>query len=271
MMKIGNKSLKATENGLSSRKAVQLKEGFSKRLIAYAAAASAAGMATLAAQPIEAEIVYTPTNITINSGHSLFIDLNHDGMNDFEVYNTLVRTTTFYGIVTACPALGVSGDGNRGADIAKNGADFGQYFAARLSYGASIGPALRFARPAIVTREILSTTDACMFLSAGGNWLNRFHPSYGFLGFRFLIAGQTHYGWARLSVPLATTTATLHGYAYETVPNKTIKAGQTREMEDDGPQSENRPAPQPSLGLLATGSLGLDVWRKKDEASLAPS
>ena len=59
-----------------------------------------------------------------------------------------------------------------------------------------------------------------------GRWGN--DPQNRYLGVKFLINGQTHFGWVRLTVKsdkLLSITATITGYAYETVPNKPIFAG----------------------------------------------
>lgn len=61
-----------------------------------------------------------------------------------------------------------------------------------------------------------------------GNWFD----ITGFLGLQFLINGETHYGWAAVSVVFVdskipwTLSATLTGYAYETVADQPIVAGQ---------------------------------------------
>jgi hypothetical protein len=63
---------------------------------------------------------------------------------------------------------------------------------------------------------------------------------------------------------------TLTGYAYETEPNKPIRAGDTGPVADARvPEMHSAPlavaALRPAtLGLLALGSAGLDVWRKQD-------
>jgi hypothetical protein len=96
-----------------------------------------------------------------------------------------------------------------------------------------------------------------------GPWIN---VKSKYVGLRFLINGQTHYGWARFNMRQANyceTFATLTGYAYETVANQPIKTGK--------PQTDsvglltfpelNFPA---TLGALAQGSATLTVWRKEE-------
>jgi hypothetical protein len=70
-----------------------------------------------------------------------------------------------------------------------------------------------------------------------------------YLGVRFTISGNTHYGWIQVQVPADVTYATITGYAYEDVADAQITAGAI---------------PEPgSLALLAIGAAGLAAWRKK--------
>ena len=59
-----------------------------------------------------------------------------------------------------------------------------------------------------------------------GYWLN---GKKQFLGLKFTIAGQTHYGWARLTTGVDTckVKAVLTGYAYESEPDTPILTGAT--------------------------------------------
>ena len=56
-----------------------------------------------------------------------------------------------------------------------------------------------------------------------------------YLGVRFKISGQTHYGWARLNVRFTieheVPIGRLTGYAYETIPNKPIITGKTKGLD----------------------------------------
>jgi hypothetical protein len=110
------------------------------------------------------------------------------------------------------------------------------------------------------------------FYRSNGQWKE---ATRLYLGLQFTILGQTHFGWARVSV--ATTDrgvyAAVTGYAYETVPNMSIVTGQTQGTAKKrktsalqaNPTSLNPSASAPaSLGLLARGFLGLDAWRRRD-------
>ena len=101
----------------------------------------------------------------------------------------------------------------------------------------------------------------------GGGTKNSFGPwgkgrrSTGpYLGFKFLIDGQIHYGWARVNVnwTFLHSTATLTGYAYETVANRPILTGFTHgtaNVSSDASQ-QVQPPMAGSLGQLAIGASG---------------
>ena len=79
-----------------------------------------------------------------------------------------------------------------------------------------------------------------------------------YLGFEFEINRKVHYGWARMSVNSFTCygcIGQIEGYAYETVPNKPIRAG------DEGGPDEASVAPA-SLGMLALGAPGFNARRQ---------
>jgi peptidoglycan hydrolase-like protein with peptidoglycan-binding domain len=89
-----------------------------------------------------------------------------------------------------------------------------------------------------------------------------------YLGLKFSVNGETHYGWARLNVSFRAPhiTATLTGYAYETEANKAIDAGQTKETTTSELRTpRNRKAQQVSaLGVLALGSVAQSIWRREE-------
>jgi hypothetical protein len=77
-------------------------------------------------------------------------------------------------------------------------------------------------------------SGAISSLRGGGTYNNHDGFKFGqttYIGFKFLISGQAHYGWARVVVRFDPDTRKrklylqVTGYAYEATPNKTIKAG----------------------------------------------
>ena len=95
-----------------------------------------------------------------------------------------------------------------------------------------------------------------------------------YLGFRFKILGKIHYGWRLSTNKGGGFTATLIGYAYETIPGKAIIAGKTKGPDDDdqpAPASLKAPPVRPvTLGTLALGAPGLSIWRREESVVAEP-
>ena len=89
-----------------------------------------------------------------------------------------------------------------------------------------------------------------------------------YLGTRFQINGEPHYGWARLSVLRNGRhfKVVLTGYAYETIPNKRIIAGRTHDSDETKQPASMKgyASPAPTLGSLALGAPGLSIWRREE-------
>ena len=230
-----------------------LSESIHRQLNMYALAASAVGVGMLAlAQPVEAKVVYTAANLKIigNPEGIYNLDLNHDGVTDFAIRDMTFNTGDFvHGALSALPF------GNNGVE--------GRGFVYALRRGALIGARQPFSAPHTMTNCVLASTLTCF-----GSW---HQATNRYLGFKFHIDGKVHYGWARLSVTTnsAGITATLTGYAYETIPNKPIIAGKTKGPDKISFQEPDAtlgiPARIPaSLGLLAQGAAGLVAWRRRD-------
>ena len=216
-----------------------------QQLNAYALAAAAAGVGVLAlAQPSEAEIIYTPTHRVIGDGNSYKLDFTGHGTTDLTIQNEY----NYWGFHSQELAAKQAGSNQ----VVHN------YFGAvAMSRGQQIGPKCAFSGGIEVMAELTGTANTSGIF---GSWIN---VNNRYLGVRFYIKGKVHYGWARLNVQVQlplTVTATLTGYAYETVPNKPIVAGKTK-----GPDVVTvEPA---SLGRLAQGSAGLAPGRRKESTS----
>jgi len=130
--------------------------------------------------------------------------------------------------------------------------------AGALAEGAVIGSHRNF-RHAQKPGELMASASGtymyscCSFVKKfAGNWVD---AKDLYLGLQFQISGQTHYGWARVSVTAKEyehISAILSGYAYETIPGQQILAGQRSGTADD-PVFVNTSAGGGSLGALARG------------------
>ena len=256
------------------RPTVALRWGLEKSLSAYASAALASGVSLLAiTASSEAKVIYTKAYTIIpNSGASVILDLNHDGIADFSFRNEIYSYDhgTGFSLRVGC-ALSNSGTSTAGCLYQTNQiwgkGVVSNRFASALRPGFLVRPSKSYfqqraavGRGALVARVETGGTTSGPFNGSAGQWL---YTKYRYLGLKFVISGQVHYGWARLDVTLIRPTlkargiyAVLTGYAYETVPNKPIITGRTT-----GPDVITLdPA---TLGHLAQGASGISAWREK--------
>jgi hypothetical protein len=237
---------------------------FDKRLLAYALAGAGAVALTQAAS---AEIVFTPADVTLTNG-TLDIDLNQDQRADFVIDNQQTCSFYFCGGSLLVHGVGKSARGVIGHTVHRGGR------ASAVPTGFPIG---QDSPKVFLTSSWVNMVRGFWSYSLGqrfgGPWAN---VADRFLGLRFAINGELHYGWARFTVELKpsqypTIRATLTGYAYETEPDKTILAGDRgfgpeastgAPHPDDASLKTDRTRQPSSLGLLSLGSIGLDAWRQ---------
>lgn len=254
-------------NKLSALSAQSNPETIDYRTKAYCGAALAAGVSILAlAAPSEASVVVTKTHQTIPVNGQISIDLNKDGVTDFNIKMSNYFDFSFRDSVRVHPMAG-------GGVVGYNGG-IGPY-ASALAAGANIGPSDHFrvgTYGVVVERSIGKETNSThttrtLYGKWGGDPQNRY------VGVKFQIHGQTHYGWIRMTVNTdfpAGMSATITAYAYETVANKAIKAGSSKSTaENVAKVTENLPKPvTASLGMLALGSEGMHLWRREELSDL---
>jgi hypothetical protein len=251
-----------------NRKIATLGAALDNKLLAYVAAASAAGVGLLAlSQPAEAKIIYTHANKNILPHNTILLDLNHDGIADFRLKD--FRNTNSYGSgsgrLSVLPAQKTNGIGGHSVS--------GQAYASALLPGVRVGPKRNFfSRTGMMAYSEDGMGPGRQHHTSGvctGPWAN---VSNRYLGLKFVIQGETHFGWARLTVscPYATSavTAKLTGFAYETVPNRPIVTGKKSGL-GENPRIAKRDrsgAFQPAtLGRLAQGAQGFVAWRREQE------
>jgi hypothetical protein len=209
------------------------------KLAAYAAAG------TLSTTDASAEIVYTdlgPDGLQINN-ESFDFDLNNDGATDF----TFFHQSEFW---NQPPSSFLSSDSAAITPAPANAVAFHQHDGrpAKFSLGEVI-PVPGYIVPADRVTLLSSwcrgnsTTSTCTLRGDGAFGFGR-----GYLGLLFQIpsSNELHAAWVDFD---ATRGIDLYGFAYETIPGKSIPAGAVPEP--------------PALMLLAAGAAGLAVLRRK--------
>lgn len=198
-----------------SRTPLRFSPAVRKNLNAYVLGATAAGVGALALPaPATCEVIYTPAHVEIQpsrGGVGFLLDLNHDGIDDFGIVN-------FYSTTSAILNVWISRE-QQGNEVFSHGAGY----AAAIPAGVTIGSNGKFR----AAQSWDMANDDFPLGNCQGPWKDA-HNRY--LGLKFEIGGEIHYGWARLGVTCFTPRAAkvlLTGYAYETLANTPIITGQT--------------------------------------------
>ncbi len=220
-----------------------------RHLNAYAVAASAAGVSALAVAPADAQVIYTPTRVQLSQGGLSVYELNPAGNKTapFVIYDGFTSPGAYWDVLSFNPkssgARFVQGPGT-------------SWSIAPLKAGALIGSKRQWGNS---IRGLIATYGPY----GGGTYKNHDGFAFGkfaYIGFKFQIVGEIHYGWARVEVlfdkktPKRRLHLLLTGYAYEATVNKPIKAGQISDDEGDSTAGRGEGF-EPSLGWLALGSL----------------
>jgi hypothetical protein len=263
---------------MKSRKSVEFNERFNKRWLGYAAAAGAAGVGIMAAAPpAKADIIYTPVNP--GASRSLTPDFISSGGTpplNFPASQSFHQWTQgfpsggllhhFYGgarlsVVDSGLVRGSAGRASR--------LPFGAFIGSYRKGGFIPGGNMGWVKGGFGSSGFFRTYDpgqgwrtfpagsrhGFATSGGGGSWEV---GGTGYVGFLFGPDNDVHYGWASVDVTLVSSDFSVSyevgvtGYAYNTVPNQPILAGQTSSTPEPG-----------TLGLLALGSLGLGFWRRK--------
>jgi len=228
----------SNKNTLENKKSRKLE----RELMAYSLAA---GTVLLGAAGVNATVHHTDLGAGVvldADGETLDIDFDGGG-SEFTIFFGTVsyRVNVDFGSANAS-WRGGNGFGTGGTAAAG---------AVALDFGNNVNSGAQWGHESI--HETTSTYGNMAFdtswgTGTGGSFLG---TSGKYLGVRFDISGNTHYGWIQVNVPGGTfpTSATITGYAYEDIADKQITAGAI---------------PEPgSLALLALGAAGLAAWRKK--------
>jgi hypothetical protein len=248
------------------RRRVQLRPQLEKQLFAYAAAASAAGIGLLT-PTAQAKIIYTPVHEQLPINRPFPLNLDHNGSPNLILVNASFETVRFgeqFRYLAACHhviAISLSSGWGYFCTTASSANAHNKVVvsgenprdpAAALPCGKKIQAGDLFGGTSqgrgfpVIMGEVEHDSIVTMSTRWTGPWVNGGKGvTDRYLGIKFKISGKFHFGWARFTIKThgRNFTATLTGYAYETIPGKGIIAGETK---DDDPTPS-------SLGSLALG------------------
>lgn len=190
-----------------------MKNSTMRKMAAYSAAALAsAGFAN-------AQIVYHDVNpdVTFNPNDSLAIDLDNNGVMDY--YMMFLHFSGYQNDQLFIAPLNI---GNRAIGEAAWSA--WSWYGIALNAGDSINASANWVCPGGVdprSRVFFASTY-------NGNEYGNFADGQDhYLGVKFQIGANIHYGWIRVNVTDSVTGMTLKDWAYRQTPNIGLKAGET--------------------------------------------
>ncbi|MFC1668560.1 PEP-CTERM sorting domain-containing protein [Chlamydiota bacterium] len=196
-----------------------------KRLLTYSVAL---GAIVIAAKATHGAIIYTDLtpDVIIDGGDIYYLDLNDDSTIDFRIAHSSATYVSTYLIIL---------------DQNNNKIAYNTSSSMAAALDASSYPAYFGMSPPIMA----DPPDE-------GQWIG---VTDKYLGLKFQIGANWHYGWARLDVADlgGNCVGTLKDYAYDNTPDTPIHMGATGGV-----------IPEPSsIALLALGAAGLAWQRKK--------
>ncbi len=219
----------------------RLRPSLHRLLSAYALACGGAALA-VTVQPADAEIIFKPTHRTITNGALIIPIARTDDFGMKDEFYTLSGSWSSQ-LLTIDPEGGAAVVGSNQS-------------ASALHAGVVVGASAKFQTGKLTMAGAFQEVQVSSTRVFGpfANTTNRF------LGVKFTIRGKVHYGWARFSKVTASAggklkvSATLTGYAYETIPDKAITTGQT--------QNGVAGSSSASLGELARGAARTSVAQR---------
>lgn len=189
----------------------------SNRLAQYGALSIAiAGIAD-----VNGQIIYTdvdPDSAGTTTGGDLLFDIDGDGNNDlqFRQQSSNLSVEPLTGSILGNP---------------NGGSNSNYLYPFALSSGANISNGATDWVPGNSSFQTMNYYNC--YSGSGGIYNNWCNATDKYLGLRFDIGGNTHYGWARLDVGTLPSGWILKDYAYNTVADAPITAGQTLGIADN--------------------------------------
>ena len=222
------------------------KSEFANKLSRYSVVSVGGLAGTMACfESSEASMVHTTTLITLanNAAAAPTTELNLNGANGPASLLDGVADVR----VTVLTASLASAQGLNGGLLGGAVGGGGFFYPTAFQVASTIGPAIGFGGGSTIP----AASNSFGTLANGsldGNWAGS-TPTAGYVGIKFQIGGNDHFGWVHVNWDPSAATATIDRYAYNS------EAGEAALV------------PEPSsLALLGIGALGLAARRRRKDA-----
>ena len=255
------------QNSTSNSQLLGLSVGLEKRLASYGAMAIAAAIGGTA-NANAAIIAFDPADATTPNGTPVSFNILTGAVDGETANDFFFRFSSFSSRANAS-----AGGIGSGRSIMAGGCGNECISILKLGLGNLIGPAGNFRSAAFLGSRFSFSTSTTFTefraadLVGGGNglWQADGTPTgRGFMGLRFVVAGNTHFGWADITLN-PDFSVTLHSFAYEACADQGIDAGATSGGADCSTVGE---VPEPhSAAMLAMGAAGLLAYRRRRKAA----
>lgn len=209
----------------------------------------AAGALLAASTSVNAQIHYKdidPDETLSGPIDSVDIDINEDGVFDYRFYKySYVSTSTVYryGIVRPLNGNKFLGSYYSSSIIIPKDLAAGDNISSQAGPWAATGSATGY-----YSMGFLAFFSSYSGMQYGyGNFIGK---NDKFLGLRFTINNNTHYGWIRLDIPSDASTVTLKDMAYNATPNDPILAGEDGVGIKSPDEQQLKIGPNPTEGLF---------------------
>lgn len=197
--------------------------------------ALAAGLIAIA-NSSEGQMVYhdIKPDTTISNGGSYLLDLNGDGISDFVFYQVLSSITSRSSFIYKKNKVEISplGIGNKILDTIE-----GQHpYPPALNLNTSIGPNLKNNHFWTTSKQqsLMLNYDRIRYYTSGSSNKEVHHykgywqgVTDRYLGLLIEVNNKAYCGWVRLDVAKNAKSFTIKSYAYDSIPEQTVFAGDT--------------------------------------------
>lgn len=189
-----------------------MKKSTTQKLLKYGALTAVLG----GASEVNGQIIYTDVDPDVGGAGVLYsIDMDNDGNDDFQIRHwDQSASGGDMDLLVAGPAVNSNSSFSNSIIASSN-----PYFVYPMVLNA--GDAISAGATGWNNESFQSLDEDDCYV---GNWCN---VTDKYLGLRFKIGTDTHYGWARLSVGANASDWVIKDYAYNGTPGEAIDAGET--------------------------------------------